>query len=395
MDAAHDLILLGGALGLIAIFAGIASERLGAPLLLVFLAVGMLAGEDGPGGIAFDDFGAAYLCGSVALAVILFEGGIKTERSMITLALAPGLALATLGVALTAGIVGVAARLLGASWSEALLIGAAVAPTDAAAVALVLRRAKLAVPARVMACLEIESGLNDPMSVFLTVVLVEVMIAPSGLSWTKGAILFAREMGGGAVIGIAAGYALLVLLRRLKVEASLIPVVALAGALLTFGGAQRLGTSGFLATYLVGIIIANHEHPAIRPIERFFETCGWLAQLVLFLMLGLLVNPHELLPLLGPSLVVAAVLILVARPVAASACLLPFRYSARETAFVSWVGLRGAVPIYLTIIPLLAGVSSGNLLFGAAFVIVIASLVVQAWTVGPAARLLGFGKDTT
>ncbi len=395
MDAAHDFILLGGALGLLSIFAGLASERVGAPLLLVFLVLGMLAGEDGPGGIAFDDFGAAYLIGSVALAIILFEGGLKTERSMIKLALWPGLLLATLGVAMTTAIVGGAAWLLGSTATDALLVGAAVAPTDAAAVSLLLRRAKLAVPDRVTAVLEIESGLNDPMSVFLTIVLVASLTAPGGVSAKNAAIMFLAEMGGGAAVGIGAGYAMLALLRRLKVEPSLYPVLALAGAMATFGGAQRLGTSGFLATYLVGIIVGNHDHQAMRPVERFFETLGWLAQIVLFLMLGLLVNPHELMVLLLPALVVAAVLILLARPLAAFCCLPLFGYSVRETSFVSWVGLRGGVPIYLTTIPLLAGVKSGDLLFGAAFVIVIASLVVQGWTVGVAARVLGFGQKST
>ena len=395
MNAAHDFILLGGALGLLSIFAGLASERVGAPLLLVFLVLGMLAGEDGPGGIAFDDFRAAYLIGSIALAIILFEGGLKTERSMIELALWPGLLLATLGVALTAGIVGAAAWALGSPWTAALLVGAAVAPTDAAAVSLLLRRAKLAVPAKVTAVLEIESGLNDPMSVFLTIVLVESLMAPAGISTGRAALMFVEEMGGGALIGAGAGYAMLALLRRLRVETSLYPVLALAGALATFGAAQRLGTSGFLATYLVGIIIGNHDHQAMRPVERFFETMGWLAQIVLFLMLGLLVDPHALLPLLGPALVVAAVLILLARPIAAFSCLMPFGFTARETGFVAWVGLRGGVPIYLTIIPLLAGVSGSDLLFGAAFVIVIASLVVQGWTIGISARLLGFGRGST
>lgn len=395
MDAAHDFILLGGALGLLSIFAGLASERVGAPLLLVFLVLGMLAGEDGPGGIAFDDFRAAYLIGSIALAIILFEGGLKTERSMIALALWPGVLLATLGVVLTAGIVGGAAWLLGTPWADALLVGAAVAPTDAAAVSLLLRRAKLAVPARVTAVLEIESGLNDPMSVFLTVVLVASLTAPGGISARDAAILFAEEMAGGAAIGVGAGYVMLALLRRLRVETSLYPVLALAGAMATFGGAQRLGTSGFLATYLVGIIIGNHDHQAMRAVERFFETLGWLAQIVLFLMLGLLVNPHELVPLLAPALIVAAALIFLARPVAAFCCLPPFGFGWRETGFVAWVGLRGGVPIYLTIIPLLAGVRSGDLLFGAAFVIVIASLVVQGWTIGISARLLGFGQKST
>ncbi len=225
--------------------------------------------------------------------------------------------------------------------------------------------------------------------------LVASLTVPGGVSAKEAAGMFLAEMGGGAAVGVGAGYAMLALLRWLKVEPSLYPVLALAGAMATFGGAQRLGTSGFLATYLVGIIVGNHDHQAMRPVERFFETLGWLSQIVLFLMLGLLVNPHELVALLLPALLVAAVLILVARPAAAFCCLLPFGFSLKETSFVSWVGLRGGVPIYLTIIPLLAGVKSGDLLFGAAFVIVIASLIVQGWTVGVAARVLGFGQTST
>jgi NhaP-type Na+/H+ and K+/H+ antiporter len=389
---AHDFILLGGALGLLSIFAGLASERVGAPLLLVFLVLGMFAGEDGPGGIAFDDFRAAYLIGSIALAIILFEGGLKTERSMIDLALWPSLLLATLGVALTAGIVGAAAWLLGSQWTDALLVGAAVAPTDAAAVSLLLRRARLAVPAKVTAVLEIESGLNDPMSVFLTIVLVENLTAPGGLSGGRAALMFVEEMGGGAAIGVGAGYAMLALLRRLRIEASLYPVLALAGALATFGAAQRLGTSGFLATYLVGIIIGNHDHQAMRAVERFFETFGWLAQIVLFLMLGLLVTPHDLVPFIAPGFAIAVVLIVLARPLAVFACLLPFRYSCRESAFASWVGLRGAVPIYISIIPALADPERDARLFAGVFIVVVVSLIIQGWTIGVAARVLGFGR---
>lgn len=393
MDAAHELILLGGALGLLSIFAGLFSARLGAPLLLVFLLLGMLAGEDGPGGIAFNDFASAYLIGSVALAIILFEGGIKTTREMIARALAPAVALATAGVVITAGIVGASVVwLAGATWREALLVGTAVAPTDAAAVAALLRRARVAVPARVEALLEIESGLNDPMSVFLTIVLVELLLTRGPVVPTHAAILFLREMGGGSVIGIGGGYIVLLLLRRLRTELSLYPVLAFTAALTLFGGAQSLGASGFLAVYLAGVVIGINDHQASRVVERFFETLGWLAQIVLFLMLGLLVTPHDLVPLLLPSLGIAIVLILVARPVGTFLCLAPFGFTARESAFAAWVGLRGAVPIYLAIIPVLAGTPNANILFGAVFVMVIASLVIQGWTIGLAARLLGFGR---
>ena len=389
MEASHHLILLGGVLGLASIFAGLFSVRFGTPLLLVFLGLGMLAGEDGPGGIEFDDYAGAYLVGSVALAAILFEGGLKTERAMVRVALWPSIVLATLGVAITAAIIGALVVLLfQVHWGYALLIGAAVAPTDAAAVAVLLRISGIRLPERVGAVLEIESGLNDPMSVLLTLFLVAWLLTPAGLTIGDAALTFFAEMGGGAAIGLGGGYILLWLLRRLTMDASVSPVFALAGALTLFGGAQSVGASGFLAIYLAGVIVGNSDHEAIGRVERFFETFAWLAQISLFLMLGLLVTPHQLTPMIVPALVVAALLIFLARPFAVFACLLPFRFSPRQMAFVSWVGLRGAVPIYLTIIPILSGVQNAELLFATAFIIVIASLVIQGWTIGPAARLL-------
>ncbi len=395
MDTAHELILVGGALALLSILAGAVSSRFNAPLLLVFLLLGVLAGEDGPGGIAFSDFRAAYLIGSVALAVILFDGGLQTERAMIKAALWPALALATVGVVLTAAIVAVAAALiLHLHWSEALLIGAVLAPTDAAAVNTLLRGTGVAVPERVTAALEIESGINDPMSVFLTVVLVQVLTLPGGVTVLHAALLFGEEMFGGAAIGIGAGYTLLWLLRRLPLDTPIYPVLAVATVLTVFGGAQIAGASGFLAVYLMGVIVRINQFEARRALVFASGAFAWLAQIALFLMLGLLVTPHKLLPIAVPVLAIAAVLILVARPVATFLCLLPFGYDRREAAFASWVGLRGAVPIYLAIIPVLAGTHNGVVLFGGTFGVVIASLVVQGWTISPVARLLGFGGDT-
>ena len=392
MDQAHDLILLGGVLGLVSIFAGLASARINAPLLLVFLAVGMLAGEDGPGGITFSDFRASYLIGSVALAAILFEGGFKTERAMLRQAFWPAAAMATAGVAITAATVAVAGvELFGVPWGEALVIGAALAPTDAAAVGLLLRQARVAVPERLTALLEVESGLNDPMSVFLMVAVVTALTAPGGLGVREAVTLFAAEMGGGAAFGVGGGFALLWLLRRLPVEAPIFPVLALAAVLTVFGAAQAVGASGFLAVYLMGVITGTAEYRSRERMEEFYEAFGWLAQVSLFLLLGLLVTPHDLLRSAPAVAAVAAVLILVARPIAAFACLLPFGFGMRASAFGAWVGLRGAVPIYLTIIPVLSGAPGAERLFNIAFGTVVASLVVQGWTIRQAATLLGFG----
>ena len=388
----HQLILLGGGLGLLSIVAGLISRRVGAPVLLVFLAIGMLAGDDHVFGIPFDDFGSAYLIGSVALAVILLEGGLKTPVSMLRLAFWPAAVLATIGVGVTAGILGAVVSLIdGVPLVLALLAGAAAAPT--AAVAVLLRRAGAALPERLFALLEVESGLNDPMSVFLTFLLMRLIAEPGSIGVGGAALLFLQEMVGGAALGVAGGWTLAESLKRLPLEAPLAPVLVLTGGLAVFGLAQLIGTSGFLATYVAAVITGATQHRARQDVEHFFEGMAWLAQIVLFLMLGLLVTPEELPPYLPGAVIGAAVLILLARPVALFFCLLPFRFNLREIAFASWVGLRGAVPIHLSIIPGLADPHRDQRLFAGIFILVIASLVVQGWTVAPAARLLGFGRE--
>jgi cell volume regulation protein A len=389
MAASHELILLGSALVLLSIFAGLFSARFGAPLLLVFLGLGMLAGEDGPGGIRFDDFQAAYLIGSVALAVILFDGGLRAERDAVARALWPALVLATLGVLTTAAVVGLATvGVFAVSWAQGLLIGATVASTDAAAVVALLHLRKLDIHARVSATLELESGLNDPVAISLTVLLVELLFRTHLTVDAHLFALFAIEMGGGAVLGVGGGYLILWLVNRLDAASGLYPILALAGALFLFGAAQTVGASGFLAVYLAGLIVGSRRHRASQVIDRFLDGFAWLSQIVLFLMLGLLVSPGALLPMLIPALVVAVVLMLVARPFAVWLCLLPFRFSKRERLFIAWVGLRGAVPIYLATIPVLAGAPGGAMFFSIAFIVVMVSLTVQGWTVAPLARLL-------
>jgi cell volume regulation protein A len=390
VEASHQLILLGSVLVLLSIFAGLFSARLGAPLLLVFLGLGTLAGGEGPGGIFFRDFNAAYLIGSVSLAIILFEGGLRTDPGAIRRALWPSVALASVGVIATAAIVGAAALLLfSTSWTRGFLIGAIVAPTDAAAVSALLHLRGLELRARVAGTLELESGINDPLSVLLTVLLVSLLLAPAALRGSHVAVLLAWEVIGGAVFGAGGGYLLLALVNRVQATPGLYPILALAGASALFGGAQSAGTSGFLAVYLAGLILGTHRHRATQIINQAFDAFAWLSQIVLFLMLGLLVAPSALVPVLRPSLLIAVVLMLVARPVVVALCLLPFRYTAPEIAFISWVGLRGAVPIFLAIIPVLAGVPDAEDFIGVAFIIVLTSLIVQGWTVAAAARILG------
>ena len=393
MDVAHEMILVGAALGVLSVIAGLLSRRIGAPVLLVFLALGMLAGEDGPGGIRYDDFSSAYLVGSVALAVILLQGGLETPVSMLRLALWPALTLAVVGVGITAVIVAAAVMWLAAvPFAMAMLVGAAVAPTDAAAVAALLGRARLALPERVTALLEVESGLNDPMSIFLTVFVIRLIAVPATAGWLDGALLFTEEMLGGTALGLGGGWLLGLLLRRLSMEVPTAMVLLLAFGLMVFGVAQVVGVSGFLAIYLTGVFVGASPHHARREIGNFVEGCAWLAQIVLFLMLGLLVTPHDLLSSIPGGVAIALVLILVARPVATFACLQPFRFPWRQSAFSSWVGLRGAVPIYISFIPALADPLRDARLFSGVFVVVVVSLIIQGWTIVPAALLLGFRR---
>jgi cell volume regulation protein A len=389
VEASHELILLGSALVLLSIFAGLFSVRFGAPLLLVFLGLGMLAGQEGLGGIIFRNFHAAYLIGSISLAIILFEGGLRTDPDDFRRAKWPSLALATIGVIVTAALVGAAAALLfSTSWIGGLLVGAIVAPTDVAAVSAMLHLRHVELQARVAAILEVESGVNDPISVLLVVLLVDLLLAPTTVGGSHIAALLAREVAGGAAFGIGGGYLLLALINRLQATSGLYPILALAGATALFGGAQMVGASGFLAVYLAGLILGSHRHRATQVINQAFDAFAWLSQIVLFLMLGLLVSPSALVPTLGRSVAVAAVLMLAARPLAVALCLFPFRCTFPEITFISWVGLRGAVPIFLAIIPVLAGLANAATFFAITFVVVLTSLIVQGWTVSTAARML-------
>jgi cell volume regulation protein A len=329
----------------------------------------------------------------VALAVILFEGGVKTRISVLRLTLWPAFALATAGVVVTALVVaGFVALFVAVSLPAALLVGAAAAPTDAAAVAALLRRSRVALPERVAAVLEVESGLNDPMSIFLTVLVLRILAEPGWATFGNAALLVLREMAGGAALGLAGGWLLGFLLRRLPLEPPLANVLALSGGLAVFGVAQMLGTSGFLAIFIAAVMAGAVPHRAHQAVEHFFEGLGWLSQIALFVMLGLLVTPHDLLPYLVPGVGAALVLIFLARPLAVIACLSPFRFGRRDIAFASWVGLRGAVPIFLSIIPALSDPNRDERFFAGIFILVVASLVIQGWTIAPAARLLGYGR---
>lgn len=386
----NELIFLGGFLIVLSIFAGLLSSRIGAPLLLVFLGLGMLAGVDGIGGVVYDDFPQAYLITSLALAVILFDGGLRTPFSVVRVAWKPATALATVGVLITAGIVGaVASWALSLSLLEGMLVGAIVASTDAAAVFLLLHQRGMELRKRVAATLEVESGVNDPMAVFLTVTLVELIGAGNhqDASWMV-AWEFFQQMGVGALVGIGGGFLLAWAINRVELAAGLYPVFAVAAALTVFGGAHLAHGSGFLAVYLAGVVAGNQRLRANQLIKRFHDGMAWLAQIVMFVLLGLLVTPHSMVVELAPAAILAGALIFVARPVAVALCLWPFGFTREEVLFISWVGLRGAVPIFLAMIPVLGAAPASLTYFNVAFVVVIASLLLQGWSVPIFARWL-------
>ena len=395
MDFVNLPLLAAAALVFVSVLAGLFSARIGFSFLLVFLLAGVLAGVDGIGGWQFDDARISFWVGNVALAVILLDGGLRTAYATFRTGLRPASVLATVGVWICAGITAAAGVLLvGLDWGTALLLGAIVGSTDAAAVFALLTRSGVTLNERVAATLEIESGVNDPMAVYLTLVFIALLAAPPGEAsvWTGMATAFVQQFGWGTAAGVASGFAMAELLRRVAARDAGGGVLALlvgAAGLSVFAATGWLGGSGFLAVYLFGLIVGNRASAEVAPTLAAMDGYAWLAQAGMFLLLGLLVTPSTMTGSLLPALGVALVLIFVARPVAVWLCLVPFHFSARETWFIAWVGLRGAVPIVLALFPLLAGTPQAMLLFNIAFVVVLASLLTQGTTIALVARKLG------
>ncbi|MBP2303120.1 potassium/proton antiporter [Azospirillum picis] len=388
MEAVSYIILIGSSLLIASVLTSYLALRVGAPLLLIFLGIGLLAGEDGIGGISFNDPQAAFLIGSMALAVILFESGFDTKLASYKAAAGPALSLATLGVTVTTGVVGLGAHsLLGLGWVEALLVGAACSSTDAAAVFFLLRVGGITLRDRVRSTLEIESGSNDPVAIMLTILLVEA--AGHGFASPVAIVselVLAFALGG--VMGLAGGWLLVAFINKARFEAGLNPVVTLTFALFVFAATNMLGGSGYLAVYVAGLYAGNVKLRGALELRRFHAGLTWLSQIVMFVMLGLFATPRAFVGMALPALGIAVLLVLVARPLAVWLCLLPFRFSVRETSFIAWVGLRGAVSLLLALVPVLGGLEHGQLIFNTAFIVVVVSLLVQGWTIGAMARVL-------
>lgn len=385
---AYILISVAGLL-LISVLVSKISDRFGVPALLLFLVLGMLAGSEGFGGIYFDDPRLAQSVGVIALALILFSGGLSTNWEQVRPVLKESLLLSTLGVFTTALVVGfVTSAILDLPLVQGLLLGSIVSSTDAAAVFSVLRSQGISLKGKLKSLLELESGSNDPMAMFLTVGFIQLITHPD-MHPISLIGLFIRQMFIGAVLGYAMGRVMVLLVNRIKLGyEGLYPVLTLSLALLTFGLVDIMGGSGFLAVYLSGIVLGRYDFIHKRSVLRFHDGLAWIMQIAMFLTLGLLVFPSHLVPVIGIGVLIAGCLMFIARPVSVFLCLLPSALHWREKMFISWVGLRGAAPIILATFPLLAGLEQADLIFNVVFFVVLTSVLLQGTTIPLVARWL-------
>jgi cell volume regulation protein A len=382
------LVTVGVLLGLSTLFSR-AAGRFGVPVALIFILIGMAAGSEGLGGIEFEDYGFTFRLGTLALVLILFDGGLNTPLSVVQEGIRPAALLATLGVIGTAVVMGGAAHLFGFEWKHALLLGAIVSSTDAAAVFSVLRGSGLHLKRRVGVTLELESGLNDPMAVILTMSLTQTLVSGEPLGW--GILLEAVvQMVVGSALGVGFGLGGRILLRRVRLPTGgLYPVLTLALAFLAFGVPTLFEGSGFLAVYIAAMLLGNEAIRYRSGLLRVHDAMAWVAQVGMFLILGMLVFPSQLVGVAWVGLGLGLVLAFVARPLVVLLCLLPFRFPLKETLYVGWVGLRGAVPIILATFPVLAQAPGAQPIFNVVFFIVVVNALVPGATVGWVTRRLG------
>lgn len=389
-ETAIVLLAVGGVLG-VCVAASRVAARSGLPVFLVFVLLGMLCGEEGIG-VHFDDYALAFRLGVVALALILFDAGLHTQLSTFRRYLAPSLVLATIGVLLTALLVGAFGHWLGFPWLAALLIGTIVSSTDAAAVFSVLRMGGVRLHERVGATLEVESGLNDPMAVILTVTITQALA--SGRSPSLGAFgMVVIELVVGALVGALVARLSLLGLRRLVLPvAGLYPILTVGVALLTFGAATVVHGSGFLAVYVAGMVVGSEKLPYRSALSRIHDFAAWSGQVAMFVVLGLLATPSRIAEVAVPGLLLGLFVALVARPLAVVACLAPFRFKPREVGFIAWVGLKGAVPIVLACIPVLARIPGALRIFDVVFFAVVVSAALQGSSVRMVTKWLRLGR---
>ena len=400
----ESLCIVAGVLLLTSVYASKLSSKIGVPSLLLFLLIGMLSGSEGLGGIHFDNYVAANTIGDIALIFILFSGGLGTQWQRIRPVVGQGLVLATVGVVLTMVIFGTFAWSIlgsfssfeigftGISWGEGLLLGAIVSSTDAAAVFSILRTSNLELKGNLQPLLELESGSNDPMAVLLATTVVGTLTA-ANTSAIELLSTFLLQFGVGAAVGIGGAFVMSWFVHRLHLDTkALYPVSMVARALLIYGIVAALQGNGFLAVYLAGVVFGNSPLRQKQSMVEFHEDIAWLMQIAMFLVLGLLVFPSQLLPIAPVAVALALCLMFVARPLSVLLSMVLTKYHPPEKLFISWVGLRGAVPIILAIAPITAGIQDARVIFNVVFFIVLVSVTIQGFTLAPAARLLKLAK---
>lgn len=389
----ENIILIGSILLFISIIAGKTTYKFGIPTLLLFLTIGILAGSEGIGGIRFDDPSIARFIGVVSLNFILFSGGMDTQWSCVKPILKEGLMLSSIGVLLTASILGIFVWwVTDFSLFESLLLGSIVSSTDAAAVFSILRGKNLQLKNNIRPTLELESGSNDPMAYVLTITFLSLVMNPEKSFWSI-LLMFAQQMAFGALAGYLFGRLSKYIINRIRLDyEGLYPVLAITLMFITFSATDFIGGNGFLAIYICAVYLGNHNLIHKTNIMRMFDGLAWLMQIILFLTLGLLVFPSQIVPQFGVGLLISAVLIFVARPLAVFISMLPFKTTFKNKAFISWVGLRGAVPIVFATYPLLAGIEKANLIFNIVFFISVSSVVIQGTSLSVVAKWLRVGK---
>lgn len=391
LTSMYGIIIVGSSLLVISALTSVIAFRIGAPLLLLFLSIGLLAGEEGPGGIKFDDADSVYFFGSIALSVILYDSGFNTRLQSLRVAAAPALLLSTVGVMLTAAVVGIVTHLIfGFTILEGLLLGSIIGSTDAGAVFFLLRAGGITIRERVRSTLEVESSSNDPVAILLTLAFVEMLARPDTASGFIGFMLTAVQQAGlGLVFGVLGGLAIIQVVTRLRLEPGLYPLITLGLAILCFGITGMVGGSGFIAIYIAGVIAGNARFSGMASLRRFQDSVSWVFQIGMFLLLGLLAVPSQFPDAVVQGVAIAAILTFVARPIAVWLCLFPFSYRPQDTAFIAWVGLRGAVSVLLAVLPIIGGLPDSQLYFNITFIAVVTSLLLQGWTIRPVARWLG------
>ncbi|PKH80773.1 potassium/proton antiporter [Psychrobacter sp. 4Bb] len=388
MDTLNILYLVGAVLIFASIMASTLSARLGVPLLLLFLIVGMLAGEQGILGIEFSQYALANFVGQAALACILLDGGLRTSFKSFRVGLKPAITLATWGVLVTVMVLGVFVTwLLDVDWRFGLLMAAIVGSTDAAAVFSLLRNGGVKLNDRVQATLELESGANDPLAILLVTGLIALNVDPDGQTVFGFLVLLLQQLSFGLGMGLLFGYFLSRLLPKVHLAEGMYAILILSAGLAVFAATNLIGGSGFLAVYLTGVLIGNHKVRSTEHVMRVMDSFAWLSQAVLFVVLGLLVTPSNVLNVWHYSVAIALFMIFVARPIAVYTSVKPFKFKDREIGFISWVGLRGAVPITLAILPVMAGIDNAFMLFDIAFGVVVLSLILQGTTIPTMANL--------